>query len=124
MRYLKDGNSLRRFIILIDTIYDHKLRLVCSGRASCIQMLFNENMTQLMAKHNDSQPIFHLDTTHLTVDSQKDNTQRINKRVPSLFTLDEEKFAMERTISRLVDMQSETYIEASKKLMNNKLVNS
>ncbi len=114
---IRDVNSLRRFIIFIDTIYDHKLRLICSGKASCIQMLFNENMSQLMAKHNQAGPVFHLDSSHLKVDVYEDS--QINKRGASLFTLDEEIFAIERTISRLVDMQSEGYIEASKKLMEN-----
>jgi len=110
---MSDVNSLRRFIIFIDTIYDHKLRLICSGKASCIQMLFNENMSQLMARHNYTKPVSHLDSTHLKV--YKDS--QVNKRASSLFTLDEEIFAIERTVSRLIDMQSEKYIEASKKLI-------
>lgn len=74
---IKDGNSLRRFIIFIDTLYDHKVKLVCSGEASGIQMLFNHNMSQLKKQQH----------------------------------IREEIFALERTVSRLIDMQSEDYIK-------------
>ncbi len=92
---IRDANSLRRFIIFIDTLYDHKVKLVCSGQASCIQMLFNQNMSQLKSHHSPTYSI-------------SDNS---GKRATSLFTLDEEIFALERTISRLIDMQSEDYIK-------------
>ena len=106
---IKDANSLRRFIVFIDTLYDNKIRLVCSGKASCIQMLFNENMNQLKAKYDEGTEHVYLDDTHLRVDPNQDS--KVNKRGASLFTLDEEIFAIERTISRLIDMQSESYIQ-------------
>lgn len=105
---IKDANSLRRFIILVDTLYDHKIRLIFSGKATCIQALLNENIQKLKEKYEESTTVFHLDNTHLKVDTYEDS--QINKKGASLFTLDEEIFAIDRTISRLVDMQSESYM--------------
>jgi len=105
---IKDANSLRRFIILVDTLYDHKIRLIFSGKADCVEALLNENIKKLKDKYEESTTIFHLDNTHLKVDTYEDS--QINKKGASLFTLDEEIFAIDRTISRLVDMQSDSYM--------------
>ena len=63
---------------------------------------------QLPKKYEENTTIFHLDNTHLKVDTYEDS--QINKKGASLFTLDEEIFAIDRTISRLVDMQSDSYM--------------
>ena len=94
---LKDPNSIRRFITFIDTIYDNKIKFVCSGQASCVQLLFNVNKLQENAESNEL--------------SRPSNEQSVKA---SLFTLDEEIFAIERTVSRLIDMQSEAYRKLTK----------
>jgi protein AFG1 len=70
---IKHFDVLRRFITFIDTVYDNRIKLLCSGKASSPSLLFD------LSKSN------------------------INK-------MHDEHFALERTISRLIDMQSENYI--------------
>ena len=84
---MKSADTLRRFIVLIDTVYDNHVKFVASGKASAPQFLF----TSLNSKHDYS------------------GTKSSNTKVASLFTLEEEYFAIDRTISRLMDMQSDSY---------------
>jgi protein AFG1 len=84
---MKSVDTLRRFIVLIDTVYDHHVKFVASGKASAPQFLF----TSLNNKHDYA------------------GTKSSNSKMPSLFTLEEEYFAIDRTISRLMDMQSDSY---------------
>lgn len=74
---MRHFDVLRRFITLIDAIYDHRVKLLCSGKASSPQLLFD--LTQ----------------TTPTVKKKK--------------AIHDEHFALDRTISRLIDMQSENY---------------
>lgn len=75
---IKHFDVLRRFILLIDAIYDNKVKFVCSGKASSPLLLFDLSSNNLNAVHD-------------------------------------EHFALERTISRLIDMQSENYIDVTSK---------
>lgn len=75
----KNSDSLRRFIVFIDNIYDNKVKLIFSGKASSPQLLFNLSNFNNVAKS-------------------------------SFASFEEEVFAIDRTISRLIEMQSETYL--------------
>uniref|UniRef100_A0A8B9K0P5 AFG1 like ATPase a n=1 Tax=Astyanax mexicanus TaxID=7994 RepID=A0A8B9K0P5_ASTMX len=90
---LKD--QVRRFITLIDIFYDQKVRVVVLAEAP-LQLLFvggplsgEEERDRLM-----------LDELGLTNESWKRLT---------LFTAEEEIFALQRTLSRLTEMQTEQY---------------
>ena len=85
----KAADSLRRFITLVDTLYDQRCMFVASGKASAPQFLF---VTSTPQSHNSA-----------------DSQQQPKQQRASLFTLEEEHFAIDRTISRLVDMQTESY---------------
>ena len=81
---MRSVDTLRRFIIFIDTLYDNKVKLVCSGKAASPQLLFDlSKKSQVLDKKNKSQFI----------------------------GLEEEYFAIDRTISRLIEMQSEEYLK-------------
>jgi protein AFG1 len=80
---MKSVDSLRRFILFIDTLYDHKVKLVCSGKAGSPQLLFDLS-----------------------------RKSEILSNATKFKGLEEEYFAIDRTISRLIEMQSEEYLIA------------
>jgi protein AFG1 len=85
---IKDVNTLRRFIIFIDQIYDNRVKLIISGKATTVQLLFNIDL--------------------VTINKQIRNNN-------NLITYNhEEIFAIDRTLSRLIEMQSETYLKLTK----------
>ncbi len=86
---MKSVDTLRRFIVLIDTIYDNHVRFVASGKASAPQFLFT--------------------SLNINADYTGSNKSEIKSKRASLFTLEEEYFAIDRTISRLIDMQTDSY---------------
>uniref|UniRef100_A0A1X7SQF2 Uncharacterized protein n=1 Tax=Amphimedon queenslandica TaxID=400682 RepID=A0A1X7SQF2_AMPQE len=86
----------RRFITLIDTLYDHKVKLVCTAQGSPSKLFSNKIMT------SDSDH-----TRQLMDDLQINQEDAVSY---SIFTGEEELFAYDRTISRLYEMQSNEYI--------------
>nr|XP_060609126.1 AFG1-like ATPase [Anolis sagrei ordinatus] len=86
----------RRFITLIDTFYDKKVRIVCSASAP-LESIFSQE------QHHDSR----LDESRVLMDDlglSQDSASAL-----SMFTGEEEIFAFQRTISRLTEMQTEQY---------------
>lgn len=81
---LRYFDVLRRFITLIDALYDNRIKLLCSGKASSPQLLFDlESLSREGVKSNEAWA--------------------------SQAAVHDEHFALDRTISRLIDMQSENY---------------
>ncbi|XP_019393408.1 PREDICTED: lactation elevated protein 1 isoform X1 [Crocodylus porosus] len=85
----------RRFITLIDTFYEHKVRMICSASMP-LQSLF------LQEYHDGG-----LEESRVLMDDlglSQDSAEGL-----SMFTGEEEIFAFQRTISRLTEMQTEQY---------------
>ncbi|XP_074043395.1 AFG1-like ATPase isoform X2 [Macrotis lagotis] len=92
---LAKRTQTRRFITLIDTFYDFKVRIICSASAP-LSSLF-------LFQHHDSQ----LEQSRTLMDDlglSQDSAESL-----SMFTGEEEIFAFHRTISRLTEMQTEQY---------------
>ncbi|XP_075270383.1 AFG1-like ATPase isoform X2 [Opisthocomus hoazin] len=85
----------RRFITLIDTFYEHKVRIICSA-VTPLQSLF-------LVEHDNGE----LEDNRVLMDDL-DLSQESAKGL-SMFTGEEEAFAFQRTVSRLTEMQTEQY---------------
>jgi len=96
--------ELRRFITLIDNFYDNKVRLILSAREP-LDKLFVTN--EAMNDHD-------AEAKRMLMDDLGLNGTQTDDQDISLFTAAEEIFAIERTVSRLTEMQSEQYWEGSK----------
>ncbi|KAK6170773.1 hypothetical protein SNE40_019083 [Patella caerulea] len=92
---LSRKTEARRFITLIDTLYDNKVKLVCSADAQP-KLLFSTGSLSHKDEENNRALMDDLGITPETATA-------------SVFTGDEELFAFERTISRLTEMQTEEY---------------
>ncbi|XP_060598378.1 AFG1-like ATPase [Ruditapes philippinarum] len=94
---LKQKSEAKRFIVMIDTFYDNKVRVVCSAE-SLPQDLFTKG-TQTLREEDRNRML--MDDLGLKADSESSEA--------SIFTGEEELFAFERTVSRLTEMQTENY---------------
>ncbi|XP_054921947.1 putative ATPase N2B isoform X3 [Dermacentor andersoni] len=96
---LREKTQARRFITLVDTLYDNRVRLVLSADAVADKLFQAVKSDGSLTDENRS---------------LMDDLQISDKNV-SIFSGEEEMFAFERTVSRLNEMQSENYwAQASK----------
>lgn len=94
---LSSKSQARRFITMIDNFYDLKVRVVCSAEAKVDELFVTGALTQ-----KDMEDNFML-MDDLNIQRGSELSQA------SIFTGEEELFAFERTISRLMEMQTEEY---------------
>jgi len=93
----KNLSESRRFMTLIDTFYDQRVRVVCSAEAAPEDLFhINEEEVEL----SDSQKVL-MDDLKVTQGSEQ--------AAANIFTGSEEVFAFNRTVSRLCEMQTQTY---------------
>ncbi|XP_060790491.1 AFG1 like ATPase a [Neoarius graeffei] len=90
---LNKKTQARRFITLIDTFYDHKVRVVLQAEAPLEELFVNEG--------------YHDDERNILIDDLGLKRDAANSL--SIFTGEEEVFAFQRTVSRLTEMQTEEY---------------
>eukprot|EP00794_Sanderia_malayensis_P000134 gene134-746_t len=87
----------RRFITLIDNLYDNGVRVVISAEKKHDELFLTSQLSQRDLE--DSRMLM----DDLKIEAKGDSSNA------SIFTAEEEIFAFKRTISRLTEMQSEAY---------------
>ncbi|CAG5109212.1 Similar to Putative ATPase N2B (Haematobia irritans) [Cotesia congregata] len=95
---LRLKSQARRFITLIDTLYDNKIRVVISAAAAPNKLFVPEGDSE----YTDEKRMLMDD---LAISHGSDNHKS------NIFTGEEELFAFDRTVSRLCEMQTKEYWE-------------
>jgi peroxisome-assembly ATPase len=95
---LQEKTEAKRFIILIDTMYENKVKLICTADERP-ELLFSHDPTQLTASSSDRDM---LDSLNIQSDSV------------TMFTGQEEVFQFARCVSRLKEMQSDGYLQSNR----------
>ncbi|XP_014251142.1 putative ATPase N2B isoform X2 [Cimex lectularius] len=93
---LKLKSETRRFITLIDTLYDNRVRVVISSDVSHKQLFLKEADGVTLDEHRAL-----MDDLNITAGSENASS--------NIFTGNEELFAFDRTVSRLSEMQTQEY---------------
>ncbi|XP_013776734.1 AFG1-like ATPase [Limulus polyphemus] len=96
---LRQKTQARRFITLIDTFYDHKVRILCSADVPPEKLFVSVEDTEVTEDENRK------------LMDDLDISQSSESSKASIFSGEEEVFAFDRTISRLVEMQTTEYWE-------------
>ncbi|XP_054894215.1 AFG1 like ATPase a isoform X2 [Poeciliopsis prolifica] len=91
---LNKKTQARRLITLVDALYDHKVRVVILAERPLEDIFVHD------ADHSH-------DESHVLMDDL--GLKRDEARSLSIFSGEEEKFAFQRTVSRLTEMQTEDY---------------
>lgn len=94
---LKLRSETRRFITLIDTLYDNRVRVVVSAAKPHTELFLRDS------SHDDDDDEKRVLMDDLNIVKGSENASS------NIFTGDEEIFAFDRTISRLSEMQTQEY---------------
>ncbi|GJQ84324.1 hypothetical protein Trydic_g5262 [Trypoxylus dichotomus] len=101
---LKLKSQTRRFITLIDNLYDHRTRVVISAYVPLKQLFLKKKSH--MEELDDEQRILMDDLDIVEGDANLS---------ANVFSGEEEIFAFDRTVSRLSEMQTQSYWEAQQR---------
>eukprot|EP00475_Leptophrys_vorax_P027666 TRINITY_DN3947_c0_g1_i4.p1 TRINITY_DN3947_c0_g1~~TRINITY_DN3947_c0_g1_i4.p1 ORF type:complete len:411 (+),score=80.89 TRINITY_DN3947_c0_g1_i4:1372-2604(+) len=112
---IRSRESARRFITLVDELYNHQTRLVCLSNVE-IEELFNGKED---GSDDGVQEILYLENQKrvesIQFERETRNFSSKGMLVSTLFTGEDEAFAFRRAISRLKEMQTLKYIRARRR---------
>jgi len=106
----KNRSEARRFICLIDTLYDHKLRVIASGDAPYWELFSNQKISEQQR----------LDESRMLIDDLGLKAAEKGSLEAGVFSGEEELFAFDRTVSRLTEMQTKDYWKKWKSYVENR----
>eukprot|EP00090_Calanus_glacialis_P028033 TRINITY_DN4477_c0_g1_i1.p1 TRINITY_DN4477_c0_g1~~TRINITY_DN4477_c0_g1_i1.p1 ORF type:complete len:521 (-),score=161.76 TRINITY_DN4477_c0_g1_i1:150-1712(-) len=106
----KNRSEARRFICLIDTLYDHKLRVIASGEVPYWELFQNKEIS-----HEDK-----LAESRMLIDDLGLKAAEEGSLDAGVFSGEEELFAFDRTVSRLTEMQTKDYWKKWKSYVENR----
>ncbi|KAJ9060431.1 ATPase [Entomophthora muscae] len=101
----QDKNIVRRFITLLDALYENKNTLICSAECE-LAHLFSDDSQEPVDESSFKE------ADRLLMDDLGLNANQLST---SLFTGEEEKFALARAFSRLNEMQSIRWVRQNPK---------
>ena len=107
---LKTKSEARRFITMIDTFYDNRIRVVASGKAPYWDLFKPDGISEQEK----------LEEHRMLIDDLGIKAQDVGSLNASVFSAEEELFAFDRTISRLTEMQTKDYWDQWNNHMANK----
>ncbi|KAI8925542.1 AFG1-like ATPase-domain-containing protein [Entophlyctis helioformis] len=101
---LAHRNEARRFITLIDAMYENKIRLVATMESNLLDLFSGEPHTNELGQQE-----YHgmQSAERLLMDDLKLTTEQLTS---SMFTGAEEVFAFQRAVSRLIEMQTHAWV--------------
>jgi len=106
----KNRTESRRFICLIDTLYDHKIRVIASGEDDYWNLFQNEKISEQQR----------LEESRLLIDDLGLKAAEKGSLDSGVFSGEEELFAFDRTVSRLTEMQTKDYWKKWKSYVENR----
>ena len=112
---LEEKDEARRFIILVDVLYEHGIKLVCTAAAAPADLLglSAQQQAQLDAKRaTQSGPPEAPLLAAADAPETPARVSKVNKTLTEQYGHEDLVFAFDRTISRLMEMQSERYRES------------
>jgi len=107
--YFNERDKIRKFIVLLDVLYEHGVRFVCSAAAPPEQ-LFQQPLPDrdFNGGHKDQALQFVENTSDPAYQATPPSFSQLMEGVR-----EDEKFASSRAVSRLVEMASEEYLHAT-----------